>query len=248
MTTSTNIGRKLELLACLIEQEANTGRGLGVVSVSERVGREKTQISRGLAALAREGLVERNDETLEFSAGRALLALAARAGAPELLALAQPVLERLTAALGERSDLAVLHDGQVLTVESVASASSVQAVGWTGRRTPLHCTAAGRVLLGGHTDEAIAALVGPEPLSWSGPNAPIELADLLGRIRAAKVEGVAVADRELDVDVVAVACPVVRRGAVVAAVTVACPEFRVQGRLEDVVAAVRAAAGELCCD
>ena len=248
MTTSTNIGRRLELLACLIEQEANTGRGLGVVSVSERVGREKTQISRGLAALAREGLVERDDETLEFTAGRALLALAARAGVPDLLVMAQPVLERLAADLGERSDLAVLHDGQVLTVESVASASSVQSVGWTGRRTPLHCTAAGRVLMSGFNDDAIAALVGPEPLPWSGPNAPIEVAELLRRVRTAQHDGVAVADRELDVDVVAVACPVVRHGQVVAAVTVACPEFRIQGRLDRVVAAVRIAAGELGCE
>lgn len=245
MSHVSNIGRRLELVVCLLDHEANTGRGMGVVSVSERVGREKTQISRGLAALARERLVERDDETLEFSVGRSLLALAARAGNPALLADALPVLERLSAELGERADLAVLHDHQVLTVESVAASSSVQSVGWAGRRTPLYCTAAGRVLMAGHPDDAVGGLLGPVPLAPAGPNSPLEFDDLLERVRAARADGVAVADRELDPDVVAVACPVWRGGEVVAAVTVAAPEFRVRGRLHDVMAAVRSAAAGL---
>ena len=245
MSAHTNIGRRLELVACLLDHEANTGRGMGVVSVAERVGREKTQISRGLAALAREGLVWRDDETLEFAAGQAMLALAARAGSPDLLAAAQPVLERLAAQLGERADLAVLHDGQVLTVDSVASSSAVQAVGWIGRRSPLHCTAAGRVLLLEHTSEAIAELVGPDPLPLGGPNCPTSLVDLLGRIEQAHLDGVAVADRELDVDVVAVAAPVRHRGAIVAAITVAGPGFRLGERLDRVRREVVRAAGQL---
>ena len=141
MTAYTNIGRRLELVAGLLDHEATTGRGMGVVSVAARVGREKSQISRGLAALANEGLVGRDRDSLEFSVGPALLVLAAQAGEPELVRSALPVLERLGAVTGERVDLAVLHDGQVLTIESIASSSTVQSVGWVGRRTPLHCTA-----------------------------------------------------------------------------------------------------------
>jgi DNA-binding IclR family transcriptional regulator len=245
MTTHTHVGRRLELVACLLDHEARTGRGLGVVSVAERVGREKTQISRGLAALAREGLVERDDETLEFAAGQAFLSLAALAGVPDVLLAAQPVLERLAADLGERADLAVLHDRQVLTVESVASSSVVQAVGWTGRRSPLHCTAAGRALMSTLTADEIGDLIGPDPLTLGGPNCPATRAEVVRRVVRAARDGVAVADRELDLDVVAVASPVLVRGAVVAAVTVAGPEFRVRDRLERVKAAVRRAAEEL---
>ena len=246
MTVHTNIGRRLELLACLLEHEASVGRGMGVVSVGSRVDREKSQISRGLAALSREGLVERDPENLEFAVGPVLLALAARAGSPDLLVLAQPVLERLAAELGERSDLAVLDGAQVLTIDSVAASSSVQSVGWTGRRTPLHCTAAGRVLVCGMPEAEIDDLLGPDPLPVAGPNGPTNRAEFHARLADTRRDGWAVADRELDLDVVAVAAPVLgRNGAVRAAITVACPAFRVGTRLDDIVESVRRAAAGL---
>ena len=34
MTAYTNIGRRLELVACLLDHEASTGRGMGVISVA----------------------------------------------------------------------------------------------------------------------------------------------------------------------------------------------------------------------
>jgi DNA-binding IclR family transcriptional regulator len=246
VTVSTNIGRRLELLACLLEHEATTGRGMGVVSVGGRVGREKSQVSRGLAALAREGLIERDGETLEFSIGPMLLALAARAGSPELATRCLPVLGALAAELGELAELAVRFDTQVLTVESVAASNTVQSVGWTGRRTPLHCTAAGRVLLGGLADSQVIELIGDHPLPVAGPNAPGDVDELLRRIACARDDGWAVADRELDPDVVAIAAPVTARdGSVRAAVTVACPIFRVGDRLVEITAAVRRAATQL---
>ena len=74
---------------------------------------------------------------------------------------------------------------------------------------------------------------------------PTTGAEVMRRIDQAKRDGVAVADRELDVDVVAVACPVFSRGTVAAAVTVAGPEFRVRGHLRAVQQAVRRAAQAL---
>lgn len=246
MTAYTNIGRRLELVACLLDHEASTGRGMGVISVASRAGREKSQISRGLAALAHDGLVGRDHDSLEFSVGPALLSLAAQAGAPDLVSSAMPVLERLGALTGERVDLAVLHDGQVLTIESIASSSTVQAVGWVGRRTPLHCTAAGRVLLAPMTAAEVTALVGPSPFPTGGPNGPRSRAELMRRIDAARRDGWALADGELDSDVTAIAAPIsAADGRTRAAVAVSGPSFRMRSAAEGVVAAVRRAAAEV---
>lgn len=246
MSIHTNIGRRLELLAALLESEAATGRGLGVVAMSGRVRREKSQISRGLAALVREDLAHRDLQTLEFAVGPAMLALAARAGSPGLLLAAHPVVESLSVEVGERVDLVVLHERQGLAVDSVASSSTVQSVGWTGRRTPLYCTAAGRVLLAPYADAEIAALVGPEPLSVAGPNGPTAIRDLLARVDLARHDGYAVAVRELDPDVTAVAAPVHDAGGeVVAAVTVAGPAFRVEARTAQLIDVVRDAASRI---
>lgn len=246
MTAYTNIGRRLELVACLLDHEASTGRGMGVISVASRAGREKSQISRGLAALAHDGLVGRDHDSLEFSVGPALLALAAQAGAPDLVSSAMPVLERLGAVTGERVDLAVLHDGQVLTIESIASSSTVQSVGWVGRRTPVHCTAAGRVLLAAMPTSEVSALVGPSPLPPSGPNGPRSRAELMRRIDTARRDGWALADGELDGDVMAIAAPIVGAdGGAIAAVMVSGPTFRMRSTVDAVVLAVRRAANDL---
>lgn len=246
MSVHTNIGRRLELLAALLENEAATGRGLGVVAVSARVRREKSQISRGLAALVREDLADRDAHTLEFAVGPAMLALAACAGSPGLLAAAHSVVESLAVEVGERVDLVVLHERQALAIDSVASSSTVQSIGWTGRRTPLYCTAAGRVLLAPYSDGEIGALVGPDPLSVAGPNAPTSLRQLLARVDAVRHDGCAVALRELDPDVSAVAAPVHDvDGHVVAAVTVAGPAFRVEPRTAHVLEAVKDAAARI---
>lgn len=247
MSAQSNIGRRFELLAALLDHESGTGRGMGVVAVSSRVGREKSQVSRGLAALVRDELADRDETSLEYSVGPALLALAARAGSPHLLLVARPVLERLASEVGERADLCVVDDGQVLAVESVASSNTVQSVGWTGRRTPVHCTAAGRVLLAGlPTDAEVLREVGGGPLPVAGPNGPVAVDDLLRRVQLARLQGWAVADRELDPDVLAVAAPIRDRwGTVVAAITVAGPAFRIADRVDEVAAAVRRAAASI---
>lgn len=245
MTAYTNIGRRIELVACLLDHEATTGRGMGVVSVAARVEREKSQISRGLAALALEGLAERDHESLEFGVGPTLLALAARSGVPALVRRSLPVLERLGAVTGERVDLAVLDDGQVLTVETVASSSTVQSVGWVGRRTPLHCTASGRVLLAALPADEAAALIETAPLGTSGPKGPRTTAELTRRVAAARRNGWALADGELDADVMAVAAPITGVAGVVAAIVVSGPSFRMRADSEAVVAAARQAAEEL---
>lgn len=239
MTPRTNIGRRLELVTALLEHEASTGRGLGVVTVASRVGREKSQISRGLAALAAEGLVGRSAEHLEFTVGPALLALAAEAGDRALRTAARPLLEALSARTGERADLAVLSEGSVLTVESVAGSSSVQSVGWVGRRVPVHCSSAGRVLVMRLAPTAVDDVIGPDPLPPAGPKAPTRRRDFHRRLQQARADGWVVADGELDHDVVGVSAPVLVAGGVVtAAVTVAGPAYRVRERLDDVVGAV----------
>lgn len=246
MSAHTNIGRRFELVAALLDHEATSGRGMGVVSVATRVGREKSQISRGLASLVAEGLVDRGTEHLEFSIGPALLAIAAEAGDRRLRSEAQAVLESLVAVTGERADLAVLSEGTVLTVESIAGSSSVQSVGWVGRRVPVHCSAAGRALACGRPNAEVDRLIGPDPLPPAGPSAPTRRAEFYRRLRQADADGVAVADGELDEGVIGIAAPVIgATGEVVAAVTVAGPVFRVRAVVDDLVAEVLAAARRL---
>lgn len=236
----TNVGRRLEVVVALIEQEAENGRGLGVVAVAERVGREKTQISRALRSLADAGLVERDPGTLEFRAGRSLLAIAGRAGDPVLLAAAERELPRLAVAIGERVHLVVLHDRSALTVSTVAPASAVQAVGWIGRAAPLHSTASGQVLTMDLSTETLRDLLGPDPLPPGLSQAPTTLDELRARHEAIRERGVAVIDGEFEPEMTSFAAPIRYDGALQAAVGASGPSYRVAGRIDELAAAVAA--------
>lgn len=242
----TNVGRRLEVLVALMESEATTGDGLGVVTAAEAVAREKTQISRALRSLADAGLVERDTETLAFLISPLLLRIAARAGDPGLLSAARPVLEHLALLTGERAHLSVLRGGEVLTVDTVAAPASVQAIGWVGRATPVHATAAGMALLAEHDEGAVRELVGDDPLPPAGPAAPGTLAELLARLDAVRAAGIAVTEGVLEPELVSIAAPIRdASGSVVAAVNVSGPGFRLGERVAAVTPSVLLAAREV---
>jgi len=239
----TGLERMIDILSALGEPESTRNGGLGVVRIAQLVGREKSQVSRALRSLDRAGLVERDADTREYRLGWRLFTLAARVGNQRLLALAPPVLRGLVAALGETAHLTVLDGGEVVTVLSVSSPSTVRAIEWTGRGVPVHCTSAGRALLLDHDAASLHGLLGDGALPASGPGAPRDVAELSRRIEIARETGYAAIDGEFEDGHTGVAAPVRDfRGRIVAAVNVSAPAFRLGPRLDAAGREVKAAA------
>src|ERR1044071_8401662 len=95
--------RDLDLLEALASAEAQRAGGLGVVRLAALTGREKSQVSRALKALALEGVVERDPDTLRYRMGRRLFSLVARSAEVRLRGAANPVMPSLSADREERS-------------------------------------------------------------------------------------------------------------------------------------------------
>ena len=238
--------RMIDILTALGEPESTRDGGLGVMRISELVGREKSQVSRALRTLAGAGLVERDAATREYRLGWRLFALAARVGNQRLLALSPPVLHELVGALGETAHLTVLDGGEVVTVLSEASPSFVRAIEWTGRAVPAHCTSSGRALLLDHDAGSLRAMFAGREFATPGPRAPRDVDDLARRIADARERGYAAVDEEFEAGLVGVAAPVRDfRGRIVAALNVSAPKFRLGPRLDEAGKAIRAAADEL---
>ena len=237
--------RGLELLEALDTEEARRTGGLGVTSIAALVGREKSQVSRALATLAKAGYVEREPGSLRYRIGWRIVAMGGRAREALLAAAAAPVLRRLVAEVGETAHVTVLQRGEVLTVASESPARAVEAAGWVGRTVPVWCTASGRSLLADEDDAAIELRV-RGVLGPAGPNAPRSADELLARLRADRRRGFAVAHEELEAGLLGVAAPVRdASGRVVAAVNVSGPKYRLATGLAAAGAAVAAAAATL---
>jgi DNA-binding IclR family transcriptional regulator len=242
----TGLERMIDILTALGAPESTRNGGLGVVRIAELVGREKSQVSRALRSLDHARLVERDPATREYRLGWRLFTLAARVGNQRLLALAPPVLRGLVGALGETAHLTVLDGGEVVTVLSVASPSTVRAIEWTGHGVPVHCTSAGRVLLLDHDAESLRAILGDGPLAAPNPSAPGDVEELARRIERAREAGYAAIDGEFEDGHAGVAAPVRDfRGRIVAAVNVSAPAFRLATRLDAAGVEVKRAADGL---
>lgn len=243
---SRSLGRALGLLEALGTDAVIAAGGCGVNELAERIGRDKSQVSRMLATLARAGFVDRDPRTRRYRLGWQLFALAARSGDQRLLAAAAPVLVRLVRETGESSHLSVLRGGAVLTLLTESPSRAVQAVSWVGRLAPTTCTSSGRALLLDYDRGQLAAMFGSD--GWQPPTAkaPRDVDDLLERISRARIAGYARVEEESEPGLVAVAAPVRDAGGrIVAAVNVSAPRFRLGRRLARAGTAVAAAAADL---
>ncbi len=219
---------------------------LGVVEIARTLGRDKSQVSRLLRLLADAGYVEREAGTLRYRIGTRLFSLGVRAVSRRLRDEADALVEREAALLGERVDVCVRSGGSAMTVSTAAPDSELRAVGWVGRTVPLSCTAGGRALLFDLDTAAVARLIVPEGLAAAGPAAPRSLDELVVRIAEDRGRGWSLARHEMDRGLLCVGAPVRdAAGSVVAAVTVAGPDSRIDPVLAEMSSGVLRAASDL---
>jgi IclR family transcriptional regulator, acetate operon repressor len=213
--------RALELIAEAGELGvSDLGRGLGV---------HKATASRLAATLAAGGLIERDPASDRYRLGFGLLRLVGAAMASiDLVRTAHPVLEELAERTHETVNIGVRSGDGVVYVDQVSSAHLVASTNWVGRRTPLHCSSSGKVLLA-HMPEAERQQALARPLEALTACTVTDPAQLRRQLEEVRVRGYATIREELEEGLNAVAAPVRQSdGAVVAALSVSGPSFRVR--------------------
>src|SRR5512140_2604695 len=135
--------RSVDRAAALLLALGDFPTEAGVTELARKLGLHKSTASRLLATLQRRGLVEQDEESGKYRLGLIVIRLAERAEKT----LARPELERLARSTRETVGLAVLDGDRCLTVVQVDGPNMVACPDWTGRTTPLHCVASGKVLL-----------------------------------------------------------------------------------------------------
>jgi DNA-binding IclR family transcriptional regulator len=102
----------------------------------------------------------------------------------------------------------------------------VTAQNWLGRRTPLHATSSGKVLLA-HLPPALREGLLARPLARFTPHTATGAVSLRAELEAVLDQGYAVAVEELEVGLAAVAAPVFAHdGKVIGAISASGPVYR----------------------
>ena len=217
----------------------------GVTELAAELGVHKSTAFRLLAALEHRELVEQVGGRGKYRLGLGVLRLAAATTRRlDVTREGRPVCERLARELGETVNVAVLDSGAAINVMQEYGTASVTTRDWLGRRTPLHATSSGKVLLA-HAPPAVREEALALPLARFTAATVIDPAVLARELEEVLRRGWARTAGELEVGLNAVAAPVRDgTGRVVAALSVSGPAYRFDAEALDAAAAATARAAD----
>ncbi len=220
--------------------------GLTVAEIARRLDVHPSTASRLLGTIAGGGLIERDAATQRFRIGARVVGLAAAAvDRLPVVSQARPQLEHLSAVTSETANLAIRDGFHVVYVDQVTPAQTVVMASWVGRRSPVHASSSGKVLVA-FGDRALQEAVLGRALDAVTARtivSPSELEEVWAQTRR---QGYAASSGELEDALVTIAAPVMADGRAVAAISVSGPAFRLPQRDiprlgHDVIDAARAA-------
>jgi IclR family acetate operon transcriptional repressor len=227
--------RSLERALAILEELAKPGHSeMGVKELSAQVELPESTTHRLLSVLVRRRYVRRLRGGGRYALGTQITRLSTIAldnWHRDLIRAAHSVLEILAEQSGESTNLVepVGHVAldQAIYVDQVESTRSVRLFAQIGKRAPLHCTGAGKVLLAHQPKDDIEYFLAHTYLKYYTEHTltnPEWLRDELGKIAS---QGYAADSGELEADVHCLAAPVFDdAGTVRAAISISGPAWR----------------------
>jgi len=140
----------------------------------------------------------------------------------------QIVARRVAASCDETVHIAVLEGTDVFYIAKVDSTNALRLVSAIGRRLPAHCTAVGKMLLSGLSEEEFAErFAGVRELPGMTRNSLRSVDALRAELARTRARGIAWDNCESNPDVRCVAAPIYdHRGRMVAAMSISFPVVR----------------------
>ena len=125
--------------------------------------------------------------------------------------LAQPVMEDLSANVGESCSISVLDDWEALYVLRVPTRRIMSINLSVGSRLPAYCTSMGRVLLAGVTEAQLDAVLKKTPMEHYTEHTITDIPELKKVIAECRSKGWTCVYRELEEGLVSLAAPIINR-------------------------------------
>jgi DNA-binding IclR family transcriptional regulator len=240
--------QSLERAFAILEDVARHRDGINLADLSRRVGLHTSTTFHLVKTLASLGYVRQVTDSKRYRIGTRLFTLAAGAlDENELLALATPILEKLTSETGECGHFAIRSGDEVVVVARTAGSGMLQLADRAGAIRPPHATALGKVLLAALPPGQLDHFLAGTALRRFTAKTIVERAALRREIAHVRDRGIAFDDGEFDAEVRCVAVPVHDfAGRVAGAIGISGPIWRLSlPSLQDKAKQVRERAAEL---
>ncbi len=213
----------------ILEAIAAHHRPMGVTEIARTVGINKATVHRLLRTLADRGYVRQMEPSGAYALGFQLLALGnAVLDSLDLVKVARPLMQELSDTSGETVFLYVYDRGAVTLVHSVESTQAVRASLNAGRNVPIHATAAGKVFLAFRDGEVLERLERTRLKRYTDRTI-VNIQELKRQLEQVRSADIAFDNGEYLHEVWCISTPIRNhRGEVVAALSLAGPEHRIE--------------------
>jgi len=218
----------LERILDVLLMFAENGGRLSVADVSGQYGMSRSSSYRYLQVLASRGLIEKSGEPGVFQIGSAVLQLArVRTTHRSLVDVAEPVMTALAEETGESVLLTARAKDRVAVIASIDSSRAVRVSMAAAKNSPLHVGSFGKLHMAYLENTEREALLGQQMRSQTTGDL-IDPEALRHELVSIRNQGCATSEGEVEHGMYSISAPIMsRNGAMIAAVTLAGPSFRV---------------------
>lgn len=228
---STNsVYRTLNILESL-----SCHQGLILEELAPIVGLSRATLFRFLSVLQRMEYVEKDKNNRYRLTPRIFMVAARSIDDVELSRISKPFIEDLSFDTGETTIISILDDDSQLHLQKVESRYTARFYERIGKRTPLYCTASGKVLLAGMDEEQFNSYLSKVRLIPYTMNTVTDPCVLREQIEKIRKDGYCELTGEYEQDIHTLACPIVDHdNKIIAAVSINWPTFRETADKRDV--------------
>lgn len=235
---NTGVDRTLNIL----EFVARHGRPVSLAEVAKGVDMPKTTAHRILEILAGRDYVEWHADSEKFTLGlKALEVGVSGLVGLDIVDVAIPYLQELSAAVGETSFLAVYNNGDVVYLYKAEGTGSIQTTARLGSRRPAYCTALGKVILANLPVEDADRVLDKKLIRFT-ERTVVDRVKLYEEFAKTRSTGYAIDDEGIEVGLYCLAVPIYNyTGSVVGAISISGPTARMLEQWDRMIDALKGA-------
>ncbi|MGI6686099.1 MAG: IclR family transcriptional regulator [Bacillota bacterium] len=203
--------------------------GIGIIQLSKQINMPQSTTHRLLAELMKYNLVIQESGSRHYTIGPGLLNLGlAYIRQNPINAIAQPFLVECCSILKETVFLTVLANQEAICTSTVmAEDRNLNFFMGTGKRMPLHASAAAWAILAYFGEERVRQILKKEEFVPFSSTTPRTIDDVLTYLHKTRENGYSICNGEMDVGVTAISVPICNfSGQVVASLTAVGSEYR----------------------
>ena len=159
----------------------------GLTEIANKLQLNKSTVSRLVTDLVAEGFLQK--EQKKYSLGFSLLSMSGVITSHlEIHRESKDILKKLVADLGETAHIAILEGKEITYVHKIECRNPVRLLSSIGKKNPVSCTSAGKVLLAFKSNDMINSLI-EAGLPRMGPNSVTDSDQLKAQLIQIKEQG-----------------------------------------------------------